>query len=101
MSKRAKRQTVQRGLSGKQQRRLRRVLRSIEEHGEVYARPTSGYGVRVRDAQRLHEAKLACAVASKTRPWMRFSVAEITLFADRAAALKRYPSWAIMPRRGR
>lgn len=101
MSKRARRQTVRRGLSGKQRRRLQRELRRIEERGETYVRPTSGYGVRVRDAQRLHEAGLACAVASKTRPWMRYPVAEITLFADRASALRRYPSWAIMSRRAR
>lgn len=99
--RRARRQTVQRGLSGEQRARLCRLLREIAQTGDATVYPNERCGVGMRDARRLHEAGLACAVVAKHRPWMRFPIAEVRLFADRTAALKRYPSWAIMQRGAR
>jgi hypothetical protein len=99
MTLRARRQTIARGLTGVQRKRMARILRQIAATGEISAYTNERHGVAFRDARRLSEAGLACVVASKHRPWMRCPIAEVTLFANRATALKRYPSWAIMPRR--
>jgi hypothetical protein len=53
----------------------------------------------MRDVRRLVEAGAAVAVASKVRGWLDNPIVEVTLFPNRASALKRYPAWTIMPRR--
>jgi hypothetical protein len=96
--KRARRQTLARGLSGRQRRRLAKMLARLCEHeGAPFY---TGFAV-LRDAPRLSEAGLVVVVATKIRPWMSRPIAEIALFSTREAALRRYPADCLMPRRGR
>lgn len=89
-----------RRLTPAQRRRDRRLLAALlnpDGRGEVYLRHDPDF----RSARRLHRAGLCCAVASKSRPWMRRCLAEVTLFRTRADALKRYPATLIMRDRSR
>jgi hypothetical protein len=74
--KRARRQTVARGLSGRQRRRLRKLLAKEV----VYAR-----GPVIRDAHRLVRAGLARVTSWKWRPGLRHSLAEVTVAILRRA----------------
>jgi hypothetical protein len=96
--KRARRQTLARGLTGRQRRRLTKMIaRGLEHEGTLLY---TGFAV-LRDARRLSEAGLAAVVATKVRPWRSPPIAEIALFTTREAARGRYPADCIMPRRRR
>jgi hypothetical protein len=74
--KRARRQTVARGLSGRQRRRLRKLLAKERVHAR---------GPMIRDAHRLVRAGLAVVTSWKWRPWLRRSMAEVTVAIVRRA----------------
>jgi hypothetical protein len=86
-----RRHTIASGLSGKQRRRLARRMRDVTlgRGPGCYAR----YDCEVRDARRLHEAGLACAVVSKGGFIGR---REIALCATRERAVTRYGRERIM-----
>lgn len=71
--KRAKRQTIARGLSGKQMKRLRAILSRTRFHAR---------GASIRNARRLAEAGLARIENWKQAPWDRIP-REVTIVPER------------------
>lgn len=99
--KRARRQTVRRGLQGSKRRRLAKRLRDIRRGWGPGCYAYQREPCTFRDARRLHEAGLAVAVGSKGSLDGGGVPREITLFRTREEALRQYPRTALMQRRGR
>lgn len=89
--KRTRRQTIARGMSGRQRRRLARRLCDVRRG---WGPGCFTYGLaEERDARRLQEAGLAIVVHARGGMIQR---RQCELFATEEAALRRYPRWAIM-----
>ncbi len=84
--KRACKQSIRRGLTGKQRRRIARLLAEV--------RKNAPYGIdaiephQFRDARRLSDAGLAVVVESK-RGW--FGRRELRIFSTLDDAMRNYP----------
>ena len=96
MMKRARRQRYG-DCSGKQRRRMNRILRAVEKGwgpGNWARTPCE-----MRDAQRLAEAGLVVCAISKWRAWAKRPLAEIAFLKTLGDALAQYPRNCIMPGR--
>lgn len=95
--KRACRQTIRRGLTGEQRRRLARLLRRVDAapYGvSVYAR---GSWHAMRDARRVDEAGLAWVVTHRPSWVYPGTPREVGLFRDLASALRTHDRAQLMP----
>jgi hypothetical protein len=94
--KRARRQKYG-NCSGKQRRRMHKILRAVEKGwgpGNWARTPCE-----MRDARRLAEAGLIVCAISKYRVWATRPLAELEFFKTLSDALARYPRNRIMPGR--
>lgn len=96
--KRAKRRKVG-NLTGRQRRRLQRVLRAVARGYGPGNWAYTRYPHQIRDARRLSEAGMVVAVVSKYAFLGRslYPFRELALFSTREGALARYPRHCLMP----